>query len=150
MMASAASNVSVADQWGQWVKAKRTIKREAGDLISSEEVEKLTLRHMQLPKKRSRKSLEDDDEGDDICLQMKMLRGNPESFPVAGGYLAPPMLRRAVRPTHDMTVTLQPPSLQRGVSTLDSSSMHSIKSTSSLPPALGEIKPARSGAALSA
>ena len=82
-------------QWRQWARAPTFKKQE--DLILSPEVQPHVLSHMQL--KRTRKSLDDDDdEGNEICLQMQRLRRMAVTAPVAeASYLAPPTLRRENR-----------------------------------------------------
>ena len=129
------STTNSAPQWHQWMQTHGSTRREPGDLISSDEVDQPTLSHMRLP--RSRSSLEDDEEGDDICMQMQTLRGMPECPPFPGGFLAPPRLRRAGHETPHPLPRLQ------AQDSLD-------KSTSSVRPTLGRVEELSSrGAALS-
>ena len=131
------------DLWKEWEKCKQVTKREPEDLISFD-VDQHELRHMRIS--RPKRSLEDEeDEGEEVAKKMKMLVRMPECPPPPGDYLAPPMLRRS-----NPTTTLPMAALRRGVSTLDATSTHSVKSVSSRTTGLEDVELNQTEAALSA
>ena len=146
----AADPANLADKWQQWAIRKRPNKREREDLILCE-ADEATICHMQVRQLHGPR--DDGGEGEDICRQMKMLRSMPEvreGLPFPSGCLMPPMLKRS------SPGTVSPPRfaprnvIPTNTLSLDSSSIHSVKSTSSTPPPLKDIEQTPSGAALPA